>query len=417
MRMHATLPRSSAFGRSDVLSGAEPTALRSTAAVNEEPSALGSARTEEELLDLFLTTLRELYRGQHRCGVYRVQDGLGAERVAALGPEVLTWLRPRLLGASARGCTPMAHQLPARPQAGRGPLMAAPVYDSLALVSVVVVEAVPSAPDFTSFDLHLLGAVTALLSLALQGLRPARADPAPAFLDIDGPRAGRLQRRLLGGALPRESGVVADARYLPAFDVGGDFYDLAYLGNGRICATIGDVAGRGVSAALIMSRVSLEFRRVVRTGLSPSAVLAAVNDTLTDLEDELFVTAGCVQLDARRRRMSIANAGHFPALVRRASGETLAVGAPSGTPLGICPCVYSVDSVDLSPGDIVLLFTDGLVAAVDALGDGVNTDALVRLVVSAHHDLRAINDRVLAAATLCGHPVDDVTLVALQIAP
>jgi serine phosphatase RsbU (regulator of sigma subunit) len=221
----------------------------------------------------------------------------------------------------------------------------------------------------------------------------------------------------MNGSLPADAGVKVDVRYHPALDVGGDFYDLTRLEDGRIGGAIGDVSGKGVSAALIMSRVSSDMGRAIRSGAGPSKVLDSVNATLTDVESETFVTASCITLDAQRHSLTVANAGHIPLMVRRANGEVFDFGPPSGTPLGMVPCQYVDEHVALQPLDIVLLMTDGLVEAFDRPSDRMGTMFLHRLVNSAPHDPKIINARILAAANemQSAQPLDDVTLVALQV--
>jgi serine phosphatase RsbU (regulator of sigma subunit) len=238
-------------------------------------------------------------------------------------------------------------------------------------------------------------------------------------MELDRRSARDVQRSLMHGSLPAEVGVTVDARYLPAMDVGGDFYELSHLGGGRVGGAIGDVSGKGVSAALIMARVSSDVGRAIRSGAEPSKVLETVNTTLSDSVGETFVTASCISLDARCPSLTVANAGHVPLMVRRATGEVFEFGGASGTPLGMMPCQYVDERVELRPRDIVLLMTDGLVEAFDAPDDSAGAARLHRIVASAPHDPRAINDHVLAAAHDVKGPrsLDDVTLVALQIEP
>src|SRR5262249_61175133 len=102
------------------------------------------------------------------------------------------------------------------------------------------------------------------------------------------------------------SGVRASAEYWPAYHVGGDYSDLVSVGDNRAIAVIGDVAGKGVPAALLMSRVSHDFRRLARAGLSPRELLTQLNASLFEQStDEAFVTAECVSLDAVRGRIEV----------------------------------------------------------------------------------------------------------------
>jgi serine phosphatase RsbU (regulator of sigma subunit) len=199
--------------------------------------------------------------------------------------------------------------------------------------------------------------------------------------------------------------------------VGGDFYDLACLEDGAIGGAIGDVSGRGISAALIMSRVSLDMGRAIRSGVAPSKVLENVNPTLIDEVGETFVTASCFSLDPRSRLLTVASAGHLPLMVRRATGEVFGFGEASGAPLGMLPCRYVDERLELHPSDILILMTDGLVEALDRPGDRMGAYCLHAVVSSAPHDPGAINAGILAAMEESNgsEPLDDVTLVALQI--
>jgi serine phosphatase RsbU (regulator of sigma subunit) len=124
-------------------------------------------------------------------------------------------------------------------------------------------------------------------------------------------------------------------------------------------------------------------------------------------------------VDPQRRFLGVASAGHLPLLVRRVTGEVVEFGAASGTPLGVIPCEYREDRVDLRPGDIVLLMTDGIADVLDCPGDRAPSHRLQSIVAAAPHDPAAINEAILDAASriTADQPRDDVTLVALQIDP
>jgi serine phosphatase RsbU (regulator of sigma subunit) len=167
-----------------------------------------------------------------------------------------------------------------------------------------------------------------------------------------------------------------------------------------------------------MSRVSADIERALGAGLAPSTVLSNVNDALTDIDSETFVTASCILLDTRRRTATVANAGHLPLIVRRASGRAFAWGEASGTPLGMVPCTYDEATLPLGPGDIVLAMTDGLVDALDHPTGRLGMEILLGVVREAPHDVRAIHERIRAAVdgARSRHALDDVTWVALQLA-
>ncbi|HKA89867.1 MAG TPA: GAF domain-containing SpoIIE family protein phosphatase [Haliangiales bacterium] len=391
------------------------------------PARIVAAQTEAELRDLLASTLRGLYRSLVRYELF-VKDERGdlvpavhlGEGQHETGMKLLSSVKLRLAAAAKDepGDLSQAHLFPALHAAKRGSLMSAPLLDAGAVIGLCVVEGGPAAPSFTAFDLDLLQGVAALFSLALQRLRSKETQNAHASVEKDLKSARNVQRRFMSQPLPKDTGVTVDAEYLPAFDVGGDFYEIIHLGDGQIGGAIGDVSGKGVSAALVMARVSSEVRRALRSGVSPARVLKYVNGGLTkDVESETFVTASSIRLDARARKLTVANAGHIPMIVRRASGETFTFGPPSGTPLGMMDSEYSDDVLDLEPLDIVLLMTDGLVDALDRPSDRMGMELLLGLIRYAPHDPKLINARILeAVGKMKGtKPLDDVTLVALQL--
>jgi len=388
------------------------------------PARVAAADSGNELLELLSSTLRGLWRNLLRCEVYLADERATLVPVARLGdghcgggPGLLGLLRSRLPANGRRRGVARAHLCRARPGAKSGSIMGALLLDAHEVTGGIVLEA-KTASGFTSSDLAVLEGIAGLFSMSLQRLRSEARDHVHAWAALDRKSARGVQRRLMGGSLPGDAGVTVDAQYLPALDVGGDFYELAYLGDGVVGGAIGDVSGKGVSAALIMSRVSSDLRRALRTGACPSRVLENVNANLADLDSETFVTLSCIRLDARRRKLTVANAGHIPLLVRRVTGEVFTFGPPSGTPLGMVDCAYADDEIDLEPLDIVLLMTDGLLDALGRPRDRLGTDHLLRVVRSAPHDPKIVNTRLLEAANRmgAGRSLDDLTLVALQLA-
>jgi len=371
-----------------------------------------------------------MYRNLLRFELYVTDESEALVPVVKLGDgqfgtglKLLGTLRSRLTLKEDGGSLAAPHVFPGLHGVKRGSLMSAPLLDGANVIGLIVVEGAPAAADFGSFDLDILDGLAALCSLALQRLRSKEVEVAQSRMDLDLLTARRVQRRFMSAALPPDIGVTARADYLPAFEVGGDFYDLVYRDAdedgqfGEIGAVIGDVSGKGVSAALVMSRVSSDFRRALATSLGPAAILKEVNAGLADDESEIFVTAACLKLDPATRRARVANAGHLPLIVRRASGEVFTFGPPSGTPLGMMPCEYTDDDIELGPLDIVLLMTDGLVEALDRPSDRMGLQLLLGLIKYAPHDPRLIHTRILEAVNKMkgAKLLDDCTLVALQL--
>ncbi len=388
------------------------------------PARVAAADSENALLELLSNTLRGLCPNLLRCEVY-LTDERGALAPAARcgdghcggGPALLGLLRSRLPVTERLRGVARAH-LCRGPGAAAGSLMGALLLDAREVIGGIVVEATTPS-GFTTSDQTVLEGIAALFSMSLQRLRSGAHDRLHAWAALDREWARGVQRRLMDAHLPGDAGVKVDARYLPALDVGGDFYELVPLGDGTIGGAIGDVSGKGVSAALIMSRVSWDLRRALRSGISPSAVLRSVNAELTGLDSETFVTASCIRLDPERGRLTVANAGHVPLLVRRASGEVFTFGSPSGTPLGIMQASYSDEEIALEPLDIVLLMTDGVLDALDWPSDPLGMERVLGAVASAPHDPKTMNALLLETVSRARGTrlPDDMTLVALQLVP
>jgi serine phosphatase RsbU (regulator of sigma subunit) len=277
----------------------------------------------------------------------------------------------------------------------------------------------PTAGPTTSVS--TLRSASPQAGFALHGSASARASREAATRarrDLDLEAARRMQRRMMSAMLPEGVGVTAIVEYRPALGVGGDFYSLRYLGSGRVSIAIGDVAGCGISAALVMARLASDLERALGAGEAPSAVLARVGGGLADAGTETFVTASCLRLDTEARTMTVANAGHLPIAVRMRSGDVFTCGGATGTPLGIERCGYADEVIALHAGDLLLLATDGLLEALDPPGGERGQEALLGLLRDAPHDPRAVHERLCASVDEAGraHDLDDVTWVGLQIA-
>jgi serine phosphatase RsbU (regulator of sigma subunit)/HAMP domain-containing protein len=186
-----------------------------------------------------------------------------------------------------------------------------------------------------------------------------------AALEREHTIASTLQRAFLPRSLPECPGYTFGAGYHPALreaQVGGDFYDVFPLPDGRFGLLLGDVSGKGVTAAVYATMTRYLVRAYALQMASPGEVMARVNRALcVSIEDpELFVTGFYAVLDPEADTLCYANAGHWPALLSRAQGTELLGG--HGLALGIMPeAAYREGCLPLEPGDEILLYTDGLV--------------------------------------------------------
>ena len=392
--------------------------------LSRTPQRILAAQSDEELRDALGFCLRGLFRQIAQFELYARDERGGLVPIASLGVggignglRLLAALKARLTLRQEDVRLSEPHVFAAQLGVRRGSIMSAPLLDADSQIGLIVVESAAGEPDFNHADLALLEGVAALFSLALQRLRAKELELAQARVGRDLKEARRVQLQLMSSALPPDCGANAFAEYLPAFDVGGDFYDIGILPDGRISAVIGDVSGKGVTAALVMSRITSEFRRFRDQSRTPAELLSQVNQAMMSGDSESFATAACLTLDPRGRTLEVSNAGHPPLIVRRTGGQVFTFGTASGTPLGMLESEYASESLSLEPGDIVLLMTDGLVEALDRPSDRMGMELLLGLIKYAPHEPRLIIERALAAVNKMkgAKLLDDVTVVALQL--
>ncbi len=231
-----------------------------------------------------------------------------------------------------------------------------------------------------------------------------------------------LQEAILPKRLPRLDGVDAAFRYIPGSldtEVGGDWYDLFGFPDGRIGLVVGDVIGKGITAAAGMGRVRAALRALAFTDPAPHAVLTGLDRLFDATENaESLTTVVYAVLDPARRALSISDAGHLPLLVRRADGTAEYLETEedeAATPLGLSE-IRCEHEVLLRNGDVVIGFSDGLVETRDA-AITVGLERLRSAVRDAPPagDLDTLLDHLVDAMLRDQEQDDDVTLLAVRI--
>jgi len=324
---------------------------------------------------------------------------------------------------AAQGILPLHPRvMPAERSTGRGSAMSAPLFSGVSLEALLVVTRRGDAPEFTSHDVDALKELADGVRRILQRTRTRGGRSlTAAWAEHDLAAARELQRAMLpSSSAANSAGVRAFSAYLPAFAVGGDFYDFVDLGGGRVMAAIGDVSGKGVTAALMMARLTGELRRLAGETSSPAELMRRLNQSLAgQMQDHKFATMVCVLLDMPNQRWVVSNAGHVLPILRRGSGWVSLIAQPSGSPIGISPTASYQETVyPALSRDIVILTTDG---ALDVLsgrrGDGSIGDSsrLILIIETGPHDVGDLGRRIISAVESAVGDRDDVALLGLQL--
>ena len=230
-----------------------------------------------------------------------------------------------------------------------------------------------------------------------------------------------MQQSILPKTFPNKPGYQLFGNMEPAREVGGDFFDVINLENGRVGLAIADVSDKGVPAALFMmsSRTLLKGAAIGKS--NPGDVLTEVNSLLQEDNDAaMFVTVFYAEYNPANGLLSYANGGHNPPIVIHADGSSTILPRTNGIALGILPDIrYEQNAVILAPGDVLVLYTDGVTEAVNAQNEEFGMERLRAVLVLAQassHDVREINQAVFQAVQAFAGEIpqfDDMTCMTL----
>lgn len=231
-------------------------------------------------------------------------------------------------------------------------------------------------------------------------------------------RAREIQQMLLPNTLPQLPGAQIAGAWQPAREVGGDYFDVVQLDEGRIGICVGDVAGKGITAALLMANLQASFRAFATAEASPQVVCTKLNKFLcANIASGKFVTFFYAVLDADARTLTYENAGHSPGLLLRSNGTTESLRG-GGAVLGALPnWTYQDHTMQLQGGDKLLLSTDGITEAENAQLEEFGDQRLLEAARARDGSALDIQRTIMQKVTdFCGGNFrDDATLLVLRI--
>jgi sigma-B regulation protein RsbU (phosphoserine phosphatase) len=299
-------------------------------------------------------------------------------------------------------------------------ILCAPLKAKENIIGVIYVDNRLQAGIFTHDDLDLLSAIASSAAIAIENARLYRVAVEKGRMDRELDMARRVQSSLLPSEAPHLTGWEFTARWEPAREVAGDYYDFPPCINGATGLVIADVTDKGMPAALFMALTRSAIRANVCETASPADGIARANRLVcAESTRGLFVTLFFGLLDPASGIITYVNAGHNPPLFYHAAGDDLTLLKATGMPLGIDKeAIYGQDTIRMQPGDFLVLYTDGITEAFDEQEIEFGMERLHQAVYDARHAsveeiqaslLRMVNEHLQNAS-----PTDDITVVVVK---
>lgn len=285
------------------------------------------------------------------------------------------------------------------------------------VLGVINIDTQNPLAQFRADDAQILTAVAVPAALAYEGARLLQSYVEKQKQDNEMAIASNVQLALLPESMPEVDGYSFFAMYESAQAVGGDYYDVVPLPNGKIAVAFGDVAGKGVPASLIMSRLSTVVRSVTEFLDDAGQAIEKINGHMCARAVEgRFVTFVLIIIDPVKHTMSFVNAGHMSPIIRKPDG-TLEEFPDEicGVPLGVVDGYpYDVVMRDIHPGETFVIYTDGVSEAMNAAGDLYGIETLRNLVQKESGDTQQLGTKIRADVRRHAGGIpqnDDITLM------
>jgi serine phosphatase RsbU (regulator of sigma subunit)/pSer/pThr/pTyr-binding forkhead associated (FHA) protein len=298
-------------------------------------------------------------------------------------------------------------------------VLAVPLGVSDKVFGIIYADSPIAEGRFTEDHLKVLTTLASVAAIRVENARLVEARLERERFERELALASEIQQRFQPAAPPHVDGYELQGISFPCYEIGGDYYDFIEREDGRLVIALGDVSGKGTAAALLMSSLHAAIHAQSASHDSLVATISAVNRYLADnIPANRFVTLFYAELDPESGALSFLNAGHNPPLIVHAAGtvEQLASG---GLPLGIKPDVeYREGRTQLQPGDVLVIYSDGVTEAVSPSGEEFGATRLYEVVSrNINASAAGIRDRIESSLTKFAQgtsAADDITLVIVK---
>src|SRR5271166_1432820 len=302
-------------------------------------------------------------------------------------------------------------------------MLAVPLQTDDRVIGLIYLDSPHFVHEFTKDDLNLLTVMANVAAIRIEHTRLAEVEQTERLHAKELEQAAEIQRGLLPTKAPSVPGVDLAGYNAACRTVGGDYYDFIVYPDGRVAILVGDVAGKGMPAALLMSSLQARVQVLFDDPVDLAALVTRLNRIITsNCPANRFISFFCGVLDPKTGELQYVNAGHNPPLVARREGSVEKLDC-TGLILGIMASArYEQKTVTLETGDAVVLFSDGVTEACrpdkdEEFGEDRLADLFSKLRnESAQAIVEAIN-REVTEFTVGSPPADDITLVIAKRIP
>ncbi len=298
-------------------------------------------------------------------------------------------------------------------------IIVAPLLDSDGQpLGAIQMDTLDSKRHFEAGDLEILASIATQAGVAIENAQLHEQVVQQQRVEQDMELARNVQRAFLPEKNPGVEGYEFYSYYHPADQIGGDYYDYIPLPDGRLAIIVADVVGHGVAAAMLMAKLSAETRFLLASESNPALAITRLNQRLSTLGVEKFVTFLCLVLEPQSGRLEIVNAGHMAPLWLKPDGCVQEPGDEAvGVPLGILDeFEYELASIEVEHGDRLVLYTDGINEAPNQTGELFGIQRLQQLVAEGQGALQIVGQGIVDKVTQFiegTQRADDMCLVIL----
>lgn len=297
--------------------------------------------------------------------------------------------------------------------------MCVPLWNNREIIGIIYSDRISLLAQFTDEDLKMMTLISNLAAVKIENARLIEKAIEKEKMEKELDLAAKIQADFLPKKSPECENFEVAGSNIPCYQVGGDYYDFIDIDPCRLGITVADVSGKGVSASLLMASVRAALHSEIHTGYKIEEMAARLNDFVhRSSAPNSFITFFFCELNKKSGEIKYINAGHNPPLVLDKKGKVNRLGS-CGFCLGMFPSTgYKVASIIINPGDIVVLFTDGITESRSKKNEEFNEERLVGLVrkhakLPAQKIMEKIYEEVALFASGTSQ-MDDMTLVIIK---